>query len=145
FLLGFAFQRGLVPVGLDAIHQAIALNGVAIETNKRAFAWGRLAAHDIKAVEAAANPQTVAAPPPAAAPLDDLIARRVDFLTGYQNAAYAERYRALVRRVETVERDRAKGMTGLAEAVARYYFKLLAYKDEYEVARLYTDGSFARK
>ena len=144
FLLGFAFQRGLVPLSLESIHKAIELNGVAIETNKRTFAWGRLAAHDIKAVEAVARP--AAAPPaPRAESLEDIVARRVEFLTGYQDAAYAERYRALVRKVEAVERDRAKGKTGLAEAVARGYFKLLAYKDEYEVARLYTDGSFARK
>jgi indolepyruvate ferredoxin oxidoreductase len=145
FLLGFAFQRGLIPLSLEAIHAAIELNGVAIETNKRTFAWGRLAAHDIKAVEGAAKPQMAEEAPRAAETLEDLVARRTEFLTGYQDAAYAERYRALVRKVEAVERERAKGMTGLAEAVARYYFKLLAYKDEYEVARLYTDGSFAKK
>jgi len=145
FLLGFAFQRGLVPLSLESIHKAIELNGVAVESNKRTFAWGRLAAHDIKAVESAAKPQMPEEPAPAAQTLEELVARRVEFLTGYQDAAYAERYRALVRRVEAVERENGKGMTGLAEAVARNYFKLLAYKDEYEVARLYTDGSFAKK
>ncbi len=73
---------------------------------------------------------------------EEIVAKRVEFLTGYQDAAYAERYRALVERVRAAEAERTPGMTGLAEAVARYYFKLLAYKDEYEVARLYTDGSF---
>src|SRR5262249_14728713 len=95
-----------------------------------------LAAHDIKAVEAAATPQ--APPPPPAQSLEEIVARRVEFLAGYQDAAYAERYRALVARVAAVD-------PSLAEAVARNYFKLLAYKDEYEVARLYTDGSFLKK
>jgi indolepyruvate ferredoxin oxidoreductase len=145
FLLGFAFQRGLIPLSLESIHRAIELNGVAVETNKRTFAWGRLAAHDIKAVEAAAKPQMVEEAPAATQTLDEIVEHRAAFLTGYQDAAYAARYRKLVRRVEAAERERAKGMTGLAEAVARYYSKLLAYKDEYEVARLYTDGSFQRK
>src|SRR6202008_1982500 len=77
--------------------------------------------------------------------LPEILAKRVEFLTGYQDASYAERYRTLVDRVARTEAERTPGLTGLAEAVARYYFKLLAYKDEYEVARLYTDGSFRQK
>jgi indolepyruvate ferredoxin oxidoreductase len=145
FLLGYAFQRGLVPVSLEALERAIELNGVAVEINKRTLAWGRLAAHDPGAVDAAARPARPLAAPVASETLDEVVARRVAFLTEYQDAAYAERYAELVRRTQAAERERAKGMTGLAEAVARYYFKLLAYKDEYEVARLYTDGGFRRK
>ncbi|HSE78412.1 MAG TPA: DUF6537 domain-containing protein, partial [Alphaproteobacteria bacterium] len=144
FMLGYAWQRGLVPVSADAIAQAIELNAVAVEANKRAFSWGRLAAHDLAAVERAAKPTMVTPLRPIAKSLDEIIARRVEHLTGYQNAAYAQRYEALVRRVAETERKRTSGLNGLAEAVARYYAKLLAYKDEYEVARLYADPKFAQ-
>ncbi|MEE7567222.1 indolepyruvate ferredoxin oxidoreductase family protein, partial [Xanthomonas sp. Kuri4-3] len=77
--------------------------------------------------------------------LDELIARRIAFLTEYQDAAYAQRYRTLVERVRRAEQQRVPGSGALTEAVARYHFKLMAYKDEYEVARLYTDGDFARR
>jgi indolepyruvate ferredoxin oxidoreductase len=144
FMMGYAYQRGLLPVGAEAIDKAIELNGVAVAANRRTFALGRLAAHDRKRVEAAAG---TAATPEAEAPqsLDDLVERRVAFLTGYQDRAYAERYLAAVDRVEAAERERAPGMRGLAEAAARNLFKLMAYKDEYEVARLYTDGDFEKK
>jgi len=144
FMLGYAWQKGLVPVGRAAIEQAIELNGVAVDFNKQAFLWGRRAAHDLAAVEALAAPP---AERPAAAPqsLDELVERRAAFLTDYQDAAYAGRYRALVQTARDAERARAAGRTGFAEAVARYAFKLMAYKDEYEVARLYTDGSFRQK
>ncbi len=147
FMLGYAFQRGLIPISLEAIERAIELNDVAIETNKRTLAWGRLYAHDPKAVEAIARPTQPAAlaQPHFAATFDEIVADRVAYLTDYQDKAYAERYAALVRRAASVERERAKGRTGLAEAVARYLFKLMAYKDEYEVARLYTNGSFLQK
>src|SRR5690606_38239184 len=105
---------------------------------------GRLAAHDLSAVERAARPQLVELPPPART-LDEIVARRAAFLTEYQDAAYAERYRAFVREAEAAEREKAKGRTGLAEAVAHGLFKLMAYKDEYEVARLYAGPDFARK
>jgi indolepyruvate ferredoxin oxidoreductase len=145
FMLGFAFQRGLVPLSGDAINKAIELNGAAVRMNQAAFLWGRRAAVDAAAVERLVAP---AAPDPDASrpadTLDEKVARRVAFLTGYQNAAYAAKYSKLVARVRDAE-ARLKGVTGLADAVARYYFKLLAYKDEYEVARLYTDGSFRRK
>ena len=142
-LLGFAYQRGLVPVSAQAIEQAIALNGVAVEMNKLAFLWGRRAAQwpervaQVSGVHAAGVVE-VKGP----VTLDDMIAERTADLVDYQNAAYAQRYTSLIERVRVAERERAKGCSGLVDAVARYYYKLLAYKDEYEVARLYTDPRF---
>jgi indolepyruvate ferredoxin oxidoreductase len=144
FMLGYAVQKGLVPLSVAAIERAIELNGVAVATSKRTFAWGRLAAHDRAAVEAQARPAMRQETPPART-LPEIVARRVESLTRYQDAAYAERYRASVARVEAAEKDKARGHSGLAEAVAKSLFKLMAYKDEYEVARLYTDGSFLKK
>ena len=200
FILGFAWQQGLVPISFEALMRAVELNGAAIEMNTQAFAWGRLAAVDPQAVQQAAglvrNGHTDAERTPGplhdlppgewegnewganAAPrntgderelrglpghggsadvaflpldderlsrsLDELIERRVRFLTDYQDSAYAARYRALVEKVRAVEWDKA-GSTALTETVARYYFKLMAYKDEYEVARLYTSGEFQRR
>ncbi|WLA04961.1 indolepyruvate ferredoxin oxidoreductase family protein [Xanthomonas translucens] len=201
FMLGYAWQQGLVPLSYAALMRAIELNGAAVAMNQQAFAWGRLAALDLAAVQQAAGmPGSVAAgaeptaqrlqqlPPgewegheggasatprdphnacqardlPAAgdaadrghAPLDDtrlsrslheLVARRRAFLVDYQDAAYAARYAALVERVRETEQRVAAGSTALTEAVARYAFKLMAYKDEYEVARLYTSGDFQRQ
>lgn len=214
FMLGYAWQLGLVPISHTALMRAIELNGAAVEMNQQAFAWGRLAAVDPQAVAAAAglvsNPVTAdervpdglrqlppgdwegsewgstSAPRPvraerewrglpesgsaegdapsspldvatgevAALPLDDLrlsrsldelVARRGKFLADYQDAAYARRYAELVARVRGAEGSRVPGSTVLAEAVARYAFKLMAYKDEYEVARLYTSGEFQRR
>ena len=200
FILGYAWQQGLVPISFDALMRAIELNGAAVTMNQQAFAWGRLAAVDPQAVQQAAglvrngHTDTERTPGPlhdlppgewegnewgaTAAPretgderelrglpghggggevaflpldderlsrsLDELVERRVRFLTDYQDAAYAARYRALVDRVRTAEWDKA-GSTALTETVARYYFKLMAYKDEYEVARLYTSGEFQRR
>ncbi|MGH8597081.1 MAG: indolepyruvate ferredoxin oxidoreductase family protein, partial [Gammaproteobacteria bacterium] len=146
FMLGYAFQKGLVPVSSAAINKAIELNGAAVKMNQAAFLWGRRAAVDRAAVErlVAPKPET-AASTTMSQTLEELIARRVEFLTGYQNAEYAERYRSLIERVKQSEAAKAKGLSGLAEAVARYYFKLLAYKDEYEVARLYADPVFMAK
>ncbi len=139
-LLGYAWQKGAVPVREQAILDAIELNGVAVEQNRAAFLWGRRAAHDLAAVKVAAGLDVA---PPAAPSLDALVARRVEFLRAYQDDGYARRYENLVRRVEKSERNlRGAGALPLAEAVARNYFKLLAYKDEYEVARLYTDHGF---
>ncbi|HZB89989.1 MAG TPA: indolepyruvate ferredoxin oxidoreductase family protein, partial [Stellaceae bacterium] len=141
FLTGYAYQKGLLPVSAAAIERAIELNAVAAEANRRAFRWGRWAALDRAAVERIAAP-TAPAAERLAETLDEIVARRVQFLTRYQNRAYAARYERLVRRAETAERQQAPGTVGFAEAVARNLFKLMAYKDEYEVARLYTDGSF---
>ena len=145
FVLGYAVQKGLIPVSAEAIERAVELNGVAIEMNLQAFAWGRRTAIEPDAVERAAAPQAVAPGRELSTTLDQAVARRIEELTAYQNAAYAKRYEALVRRVQSVEAERAKGMSGLADAVARYHYKLMAYKDEYEVARLYTDGNFIRQ
>jgi indolepyruvate ferredoxin oxidoreductase len=142
--LGSAWQRGLVPVGLAAIRRAIELNGVAVESNQLAFALGRLDVHDPAAARA-----LLEEPAPADAAgesLDALVARSSDFLSAYQNAAYAQRYRRVVDRVR--ERESALSGAGselpLTRAVAEHLRKLMAYKDEYEVARLYTDGAFER-
>ncbi|HEY0502571.1 MAG TPA: indolepyruvate ferredoxin oxidoreductase family protein, partial [Lysobacter sp.] len=200
FILGYAWQQGLVPIAFDALMRAIELNGAAIEMNKTAFAWGRLAVIDPQAVAEAAglvrNVQTAAEATPNALPmlspgqwegtewgatsaprttrkedelrhvpehagdnvaflplddlrlsrsLDELVTRRVAFLTEYQNAAYAKRYSDFVAKVRDAEARKAPGSTDLTEAVARYAFKLMAYKDEYEVARLYTSGEFKKK
>ncbi|WP_125076379.1 indolepyruvate ferredoxin oxidoreductase family protein [Pseudoxanthomonas sp. SGT-18] len=215
FMLGHAWQLGLVPLSEGALMRAIELNGAAVEMNKQAFAWGRLAAVDPDAVARAAglvsNPVTASegiaddlqvlppgdwegsewgstsAPRPASGgrewrglpasaadaagsgqawpldaasgnvaplPLDDLrlsrsleelVERRRVFLTAYQDRAYAERYTKLVEKVRAAEQERVPGSTALTEAVARYAFKLMAYKDEYEVARLYTGGHFQRR
>ena len=140
FMLGFAYQKGLVPVSAEAIDRAIELNGVAVQLNQQAFLWGRRAAHDAGAVERLAKPAVAEAP--RCQTLDEIIADRAVRLTAYQNAAYAERYRALVERVRLADTSADQA---LSRAVARYYFKLLAYKDEYEVARLYSDGSFIQQ
>ena len=202
FMLGYAWQQGLVPISFDALMRAIELNGAAIEMNRKAFAWGRLAAVDPAAVAHAAGivhtpetrdertphslrvlppgqwettewgatsaprnpyntpevrglPDTVAttADEVAFLPLDDArlsrsldeaIARRSAFLTDYQNGAYARRYVDFIGQVRDAESARAPGSSALTEAVARGLFKLMAYKDEYEVARLYTNGEFQR-
>ncbi len=138
FLLGFAWQKGMVPVSHQALQQAIELNGVAIEMNRKAFLWGRRAAVEPAAVQRAATPASVT--PLHAETLDDIVARRAAYLAGYQDAAYAERYRRLVSRVRNAEA--ALGSIRLAETVARQMFRLMAYKDEYEVARLYCDEAF---
>jgi len=144
FMLGYAFQKGLVPISSAAILRAIELNGAAIEMNKAAFTWGRRAAHDLPAVEALARPATARAPHrQLAKTLEETIARRVEHLTAYQDAAYAARYRQLVDRVRAAEAP--LGRSELTAAVARSYHKLLAIKDEYEVARLYTATDFLKQ
>ena len=141
-LLGYAWQQGRVPLGRAALLRAIELNGTQVENNQAAFEWGRRCAHDLAAVQAlfkaAQVIQFVKKPS-----LDDMIAKRVDFLTGYQDAAYAGQYAAFVAQVRQAEA--VLNSTRLTEAVARYLFKLMAYKDEYEVARLHTDAAFTAK
>ena len=144
FLLGYALQRGLVPVSLDAIERAIELNGVSIDANKQALTWGRIHATDPASVEKAASPVVaLAAREKSSTTLEEIVARRITLLTDYQDAAYAERYRALVETARIAEEARAPGRAGFAVAVARYAAKLMACKDEYEIARLYTSGEFA--
>ena len=143
FMLGFAFQRGAIPLSLEAILKAIELNGAAIEMNRLAFSWGRLAAHDLPRVVSAARFKSSGSVP--AKPTgDETIAFRARFLTDYQDEAYAKRYLADVERVRVAEAASAPGSHELTEAFAKGLFKLMAYKDEYEVARLYADGEFAR-
>ena len=146
FMVGYAYQQGALPLSAESIEKAIEMNGEAVAMNHAAFRWGRRAAIDLASVESQI-------PAPASEDdnrrlsesLDEIIARRVDFLTRYQNAAYAARYADFVSRVRNAEDRLATGRSGLAEAVARNLFKLMAYKDEYEVARLYTDGNFLRQ
>jgi indolepyruvate ferredoxin oxidoreductase len=151
FLLGFAFQQGFVPVGEAALLRAIELNGVAVDFNKKAFNWGRYAAVDAAAVERIATPAQVVSITPRGQSgagfsrnLEELLARRVELLTAYQDAAYAHRYSDFVEQVRQAEAAKVGG-TRLTEAVARYFYKLMAYKDEYEVARLYSDPAFMEK
>ncbi|SPE31786.1 Indolepyruvate ferredoxin oxidoreductase [Burkholderiales bacterium] len=143
-LLGAAWQQGWIPLRYESLLRAIELNGAAVEANKRAFEWGRAAAHDLAAVRRAAAAAREGAPPAAspATSLEDIVRLRADFLVGYQDQRLAERFRRLVERVALAERGCAAGSTILAEAVARNYFKLLAVKDEYEVARLHRDPQF---
>jgi indolepyruvate ferredoxin oxidoreductase len=147
FLLGYAYQLAAIPLSAGAIEQAIVLNGEAVAMNHAAFRWGRLAAVDPAAVEALMRPAREEASDGRNLSLSfhEMVARRVDHLTRYQNSAYAARYRAWVAKVAAAEAARAPGKCGLADAVARYLFKLMAYKDEYEVARLYADDSFLKQ
>jgi indolepyruvate ferredoxin oxidoreductase len=147
FLVGYAYQLGAIPLSAAAIERAIELNGEAVGMNKAAFHWGRRAAVDRAQVDALVKPATAATSDARhlSESFDETVARRVKFLTAYQNAAYAARYRAAVDRVKAAEAARAPGKCGLADAVARYLFKLMAYKDEYEVARLYSDGAFVQQ
>jgi indolepyruvate ferredoxin oxidoreductase len=137
-LLGFAWQRGLVPVSEAALKRAIELNGTAVDMNLRAFRWGRQLAHDPASVPSL--PAAADALP--AQTLAELIADRADRLTAYQDAALAGRYRGLLDQVVSATEIIGAGRTALAEDVARNYFKLLAIKDEYEVARLYAETDF---
>jgi indolepyruvate ferredoxin oxidoreductase len=139
-LLGLACQRGLAPVSPAALERAIELNGNAVRANLAAFRWGRLAAADPGAVRAAAAPYLPEEV--AEATLAEIVDRRARFLADYQDGAYAGRYRALVELARKAERERIGAEGAFTDAVARSYFKLLAYKDEYEVARLHTLPAF---
>ena len=145
FMLGYCWQRGWAPLARESIERAIELNGVAVDFNLKSFLWGRRAAVDLERVRRIATPADVI---PIGQHLsrnvDELVERREKFLSEYQDAAYAGRYRSLVDRVRKTERERA-GSTSLTEAVARHYAKLLAYKDEYEVARLHSDPQFVAR
>jgi indolepyruvate ferredoxin oxidoreductase len=141
-LLGYAWQQGLIPLSRESIQRAIELNGVAVENNKTAFEWGRLAAHAPAALEQVLTPAQVIELRPRET-LESLIARRVEFLAGYQNAAYANSYRDFVEKVRAAEVP--LGRSALGEAVARNLFKLMAYKDEYEVARLHAESGFRER
>ena len=147
FLVGFAYQLGAIPLRGESIEQAIELNGEAVAMNKVAFHWGRRAALDPKAVEALIKPapETTSDARRLSQSFDEMVERRVALLTAYQSDRYARRYRAWVDKAKAAEAEFAPGRSGLADAVARYLFKLMAYKDEYEVARLYSDGAFIKQ
>jgi indolepyruvate ferredoxin oxidoreductase len=147
FLVGYAYQLGAIPLSAASILQAIELNGEAVPMNKAAFLWGRRAVIEPTAVEALVKPKPEAGSDARrlSQSLDEMIQRRIVFLTAYQDAAYAARYCGLVERTKTIEAVNAPGKSGLADAVARYLFKLMAYKDEYEVARLYADDAFVKQ
>ena len=145
-LLGYAWQAGRVPLTLPALMRAMELNAVQVENNKAAFEWGRRCAHDLNGVLAhlqvgAAATQVIEFAKRTS--VVEMVRQRVEFLTAYQNAEYAARYKALVDKVQAAETP--FGKSTLTEAVARYFFKLMAYKDEYEVARLHTDKAFLQR
>ena len=139
FMLGYAWQKGLVPLSLDSLLRAIELNGTAVDANKTAFHWGRASAVDVARVAEVAGVTVERAAPKT---LDERIALRVAALTAYQSGRYARRYQALVDRVRAKEEVLFSGGTALTEAVAKGFYKLMAYKDEYEVARLHADSAF---
>ncbi|MBG6076812.1 indolepyruvate ferredoxin oxidoreductase family protein [Polaromonas sp. CG_9.11] len=141
-ILGFAWQKGRVPLSHAALMRAIELNAVQVDNNKAAFEWGRRCAHDLASVQALFKTAQVIefVKKPSQT---EMLTKRVAFLTAYQNAAYAQTYQAFVEKVRAVEAP--LGKTTLTEAVTRYLFKLMAYKDEYEVARLHTDAGFLNK
>jgi len=141
-ILGYAWQKGWVPLSLEALQRAIELNEVAVANNLAAFEWGRHAAQHLNAVEALLAPSQVIQFKKRDR-LEDLIAQRYDFLTAYQNTAYAKRYESFVNTVK--QKEQAFGKTLLTESVAKNLFKLMAYKDEYEVARLHTDKQFLER
>jgi indolepyruvate ferredoxin oxidoreductase len=142
-MLGYAWQQGRIPLGHASLMRAIELNAVQVDNNKAAFEWGRRCAHDLASVQAlfkAAQVIEFVKKPS----LDEMVAKRVEFLTGYQDATYAATYKAFVDKVRAAESKLGQSKA-LSEAVARYLFKLMAYKDEYEVARLHTDPAFVAK
>ena len=140
FMVGYAWQLGKVPLSMLAIERAIELNHVAVDFNKAAFAWGRVAAQDPDTVEQKFKPKIGDVDSPE--DVDAVVNRCAAFLTGYQDRKYAERYRQLVEQAINMEKEVTSNRRGFSEAVARSYFKLLAYKDEYEVARLFTEPRF---
>ena len=141
-MLGYAWQKGRIPLGLAALQRAIELNGVQVAKNLEAFEWGRRCAHDLASVQAlfAARQVIQLVRKPS---VDELVARRVEFLSAWGDAAWAGQYREAVERVRAAEAQLRS--TRLSEAVAKNLFKLMAYKDEYEVARLHTDAGFEAK
>jgi indolepyruvate ferredoxin oxidoreductase len=143
FMVGLAYQKGLVPLSAEAILKAIELNGAGVAMNRAAFTAGRHAAIDpAMALARARRARPVPEHRRLSTTPEERIERRAAHLVAYQDRALAERYRAFVARAAEAERTRAAGLSGLADAVAEGYHKVLAYKDEYEVARLYTSGAF---
>ncbi|MCK9916157.1 indolepyruvate ferredoxin oxidoreductase family protein [Microbacteriaceae bacterium K1510] len=143
FMLGYAYQFGALPLSEESIEKAIEMNGEAVKMNLVAFRYGRRAAVDLAAVQSLVEPKQLDNDSlKLSQSFDEIVARREAFLTAYQSRRYARRYRKWVDKVRAAETAKVPGQNALSEAVARYLFKLMAYKDEYEVARLYTDTSF---
>jgi indolepyruvate ferredoxin oxidoreductase len=147
FMLGYAYQLGALPLSAEAVEKAIEMNGEAVPMNIAAFRYGRRAVVNLKELEALIEPKQAEDNDSLklSQSFDETVARRFEFLAAYQNARYARRYRDRVEMVRAAEAQKAPGQCGLAEAVARYLFKLMAYKDEYEVARLYSDTTFLER
>jgi len=143
FLFGYAWQKGKIPLSLAAINRAIELNGVAVSDNKQSFGWGRIAAVDLSLVEQSL-PHPVKNDEPLTK-LEGIVQYRADYLKDYQDQNLADRYRNRVDKIRTLEESLGGHDHNLSKTVARNYFRLLAIKDEYEVARLYTNGEFERK
>jgi indolepyruvate ferredoxin oxidoreductase len=146
-MVGYAYQTGALPLSAEAIEKAIELNGESVPENIAAFRWGRRAAANPAAIQALLQPKADAENDSLklSQSFAETVDRRVAFLTAYQSARYARRYLDWVEKVKTAEANKAPGQCALSEAVARYLFKLMAYKDEYEVARLYTDTAFVER
>jgi len=147
YMLGYAYQLGALPLSAEAVEKAIEMNGEAVAMNTAAFRYGRRAAIEPDRLEALIKPQPELQNDSLrlSQSFEETVARRVGFLTAYQSTRYARRYRKWVEKIRAREADKVPGQTGLAEAAARYLFKLMAYKDEYEVARLYSDTSFLER
>jgi indolepyruvate ferredoxin oxidoreductase len=143
FMVGYAYQKGFIPISHEAIEKAIELNNIDVSFNIQAFRWGRYAAIDLKAVKNAAGFKIEEKLFQLPTTFDDIVSHRKTFLTSYQNTAYANRYEEFAKRVRKV--DEKLNRDAFSISVAKYYAKLLAIKDEYEVARLYTDGTFMRE
>jgi len=142
FLFGYAWQKGKIPLSLEAINRAIALNGVAVDSNRQSFAWGRIAASDMALIDdALPHPLKDDAP---LSDLDDIIRFRAEYLMEYQDQQLADKYTAALQKIRDLETGLGAQGLALTKAVAQNYFKLLAIKDEYEVARLYTNGAFKK-
>jgi len=144
FMLGYSFQKGHVPLSEASLMKAIELNGVSVGFNKSAFTWGRYAAHDIAAVTKITTPAKVIEFKRAQT-LEEIVNKRVELLTAYQDLAYAKKYVEFVEQVKAAESATGAKSLKLTESVARYFYKLMAYKDEYEVARLHSDPAFREK
>ena len=146
-MVGYAYQTGALPLSAEAIEKAIELNGESVPENIAAFRWGRRAAANPAAIQALLQPKADAENDSLklSQSFAETVDRRVAFLTAYQSARYARRYLDWVEKVKTAEANKAPGQCALSEAVARYLFKLMAYKDEYEVARLYTNTAFVER
>lgn len=141
-MIGYACQKGLLPVAPASLEQAIELNAIAVEANKRAFNWGRrFAAFPQEAQDLLDKARPALGEPES---LETFIQKRSNYLTSYQDDKLANKYRSLISTVEAAE-EKLGPNRELTNAVARYYFKLLSYKDEYEVARLFTNGEFEQQ